>query len=257
MRKATGFNRDELKAVCRDPRGCGGPANPTRDQARRSRAGAPFVRGWPRMLRTLAHLSDGFARFAAVTSPTTFRVTPETSSVASPRKPTRWRQPPRLSEHRDRTDWLRGDKPVCPINCGRARPDGGRHAGAWFLARWIGAQVGAVYTKNDEGIWTLAAHYAMAGKPGAPMDGSIKRDREEAWAGSDRAGRTARRHHGISTIRQLDARKSDRDWGRRHPALSCSFRSCIPVEPPGSSSSLFSSLAPTKCGSSSRRYASC
>ena len=180
IRRATGFNRDELGATFASVHAANDGANQFRliiglvGLALGLGLSLWVSRG---MLRGLGHLSDGFARFAmgdfgheipSTTEDELGRVAREANQMAASLK--------LLNEHRDKSDWLReGQSGLSDQLRGELDPTAVATRALWFLARFIDAQVGAVYVNDDDGTLRLSAHYALAGEaPGTAADTGAK-----------------------------------------------------------------------------------
>ncbi|HMI85896.1 MAG TPA: response regulator [Polyangiaceae bacterium] len=198
IRKASGFDRDELSATF-------AAIHAANEGANQFRLGIGLVglalglalslwmsRG---MLRGLRNLSDGFARFTigdfgheipVTTDDELARVAKEANQMAASLK--------RLNEQRDRSDWLReGQAGLSDQLRGELDPSAVATRALWFLARWIDAQVGAVYTKDDDGTLRLSAQYALAREETATSGEQRAKPRSSFAEGEGLVGQAALR----------------------------------------------------------------
>jgi HAMP domain-containing protein len=225
IRKATGFNRDELSKTF-------AAIHTANDDANRFRLGiglGGLVLGlglslWVSrsLLRGLGHLSGGFARFATgdfdheiplTTDDELGRVAKEANQMAASLKG--------LNEHRDRSDWLReGQAGLSDQLRGELDPGAVATRALSFLARWIDARVGAVYVADDDEHWRLAAHYALTRGTADLATDSISAPHQSFALGEGLVGQAALREDGLFEG-SLGAR---RGFAMRHRSHSAGAR---------------------------------
>jgi HAMP domain-containing protein len=239
IRKTAGFNREELSATFASIHA----ANESANEFRLGIGLGGLVLGlglslWVSrsMLRGLAELSAGFSRFATgdfsrqieVTSEDELgHVAREANQMAANLK--------RLDEHRERSDWLReGQAGLSDELRGELDPAAVATRALWFLAYKVGARIGAIYAKGDDGRFYVAAEYAGRGK--GP-------EAEDTFA----SGATPSFALGEGLVGQAAAQEEI--LNRRH-APSFSSLSLVRGPRPASSSSGSFESAPTKRASS-------
>jgi CheY-like chemotaxis protein/signal transduction histidine kinase len=198
IRKATGFNRDELDATFATIHA----ANDAANQFRLGIGLTGLVLGlalslWVSrgMLRGFGQLSDGFARFATgdfeheisvATDDELGRVAKEANQMAASLR--------RLNEHRDRSDWVReGQAGLSDQLRGELEPTAVATRALWFLARWIDARVGAVYVKQEDDSLQLCAHYALSGEAAGTSNMGGAEPRRTFAKGEGLVGQAAQR----------------------------------------------------------------